>query len=130
MFKQLIKYSGTFALIASAQLLSTHAHAAAASATAQIFGIDGGSLLTFSNDQYLTDVSTPYHSGFNASGSVQNYYFNDTQQNGNVSFAASDYSFEPAPYTTAGAVGTGSGSSTILWSFDWVATGTGTATFD
>lgn len=111
-------------------LASIDAHAAAVSATAQIFGIDGGSLLSFSNDQYLTDVSTPYSNGFNASTTIQNYYFNDTQANGNVSFASSDYSFAPAPYTTAGAIGSGSGSSTVLWSFDWIATGTGTATFD
>lgn len=117
-------------LIASIGLISIDAQAASASATAQIFGIDGGSLLSFSNDQYLTDVSTPYNSGFNASTGVQNYYFNDTQANGNVSFAQSDYSFAPAPYTTAGALGNGSGSSTILWSFDWIATGAGTATFD
>lgn len=130
MFKPLIKHSGAIALLVGVQLLSSHAHAAAVSATAQIFGIDGGSLLTFSNDQYLTDVATPYHSGFNASAAIQNYYFNDTQLNGNASFAASDYSFAPAPYTTAGAIGSGSGNSTILWSFDWTATGSGTATFD
>lgn len=129
MFNPKTKIVGA-AIIASLGLMSIDANAAAVSATAQIFGIDGGSLLSFSNDQYLTDVSTPYNSGFNASTTIQNYYFNDTQSNGNVSFAASDYSFAPAPYTTAGAIGSGSGSSTILWSFDWIATGTGTATFD
>lgn len=129
MFNSLIIKCSGIVLLAGATVLSTNAHAASASATAQIFGIDGGTLLSFSNDQYLTDVSTPYHSGFNASGAIQNYYFNDTQGS-NVSFAASDYSFAPAPYTTAGAVGSGNGSSAILWSFDWTATGTGTAIFD
>jgi hypothetical protein len=128
MFNPIAKFIG-IAAISIGGLSSINVHAAAVSATAQIFGIDGGSLLNFSNDQYLTDVSTPYNSGFNASTAIQNYYFNDTV-NGNTSFAASDYSFAPAPYTTAGATGNGSGNSTILWSFDWVATGTGTATFD
>lgn len=125
-----IKHVAIAAIIAATPLLSINAHAATASATAQIFGIDGGALLSFSNDQYLTDASTPYHSGFNASNTIQNYYFNDTQSNGNTSYAATDYSFAPTPYTTAGAIGSGSGSSTILWSFDWIATGNGTATFD
>ncbi|HEY3700524.1 MAG TPA: hypothetical protein VGK97_14405, partial [Spongiibacteraceae bacterium] len=125
MLNHLIKYAGTIALIAGANLLSTQAHAAAAAATAGIFGIDGGSLLTFSNDQYLSDASTPLHSGFNASSSLQNYFFNDTP-----SFASIDNSLAPAPQTSAGAVGNGSGSASVLWSFDWVATGNGTATFD
>jgi hypothetical protein len=129
MFNSTTKIVGA-AVIASLGLLSVNANAASVSATAQIFGIDGGSLLSFSNNQYLTDVSTPYHSGFNAGSTVQNYYFNDTQANGNTSFASSDDSFTSAPYTIAGAINNGSGSSTILWSFDWVATGTGTATFD
>ena len=116
--------------LTSIGLISIDAHAASASATAQIFGVDGGALLSFSNDQYFTDVTTPYSTGFNTGNTVQNYYFNDTQANGDVSFAASDYSFAPAPYTTAGALKNGRGSSTVLWSFDWVATGNGTATFD
>jgi hypothetical protein len=113
------------AVLAGAGLLSANAHAASATASAGIFGIDGGALLTFSNDQYLSDASTPLHSGFNASSVLQNYYFNDTP-----SFASIDNSFAPAPQTSAGATGNGKGSATVLWSFDWLATGTGTATFD
>ena len=124
MFNQFVKHAGAIALVAGAQLLSTSAHAAVASATASILGIDGGSLLTFANDQYLSDASTPASSGFDASSTLQYYSFYD-----DGSFAQIDNSFAPLPMTSASAVDNGSGSATVLWSFDWTATGTGTATF-
>jgi hypothetical protein len=118
------KYAAA-ALLAGSVLLSIDARAASVTASAGIFNIDGGALLSFSNDQYMSDVSTPLHSAFNASSVLQNYYFNDTP-----SFAAIDNSFAPTPQTSAGASGNGQGSATVMWSFDWLATGTGSATFD
>lgn len=125
MFNQLTRKLGAAAVLVGAGLLSIDAHAASVTASAGIFGVDGGALLSFSNNQYMSDASTPLHSGFNASSVLQNYYFNDTP-----SFASIDDSLSPAPQTSAGATGNGQGSATVLWSFDWLATGTGAATFD
>lgn len=108
---------------------SLSAQAAAVSATASITDVTT-SLLQLSNDQYLSDASTPLHSGFNTGSVLQGYNFNDTAPNGDTSFASIDSSFAPAPATSAGASGNGQGSATALWTFDWLATGTGTASID
>jgi len=123
--------AGAAILAGGAVLFAGAGHAAAVSATTSIFDRDfGSSLLSFSNDQYLSDASTPYNSGFDASSVLQNYYFNDTFGNGDASFASIDNGFAPLPQTSAGASNNGSGHATVLWTFDWTATGTGTATLD
>jgi hypothetical protein len=112
-------------LLNSAFLLCNNAHGATATASAGIFGIDGGALLNFSNDQYVIDVSTPLQSNSYAGTTLHNYYLNNTP-----SFASVDDSLSPTPQTSAGATGNGRGSATVRWSFDWLATGTGIALFE
>jgi hypothetical protein len=107
---------------------SLPARAAAVSATASITDITT-SMLQLSNDQYLNDASTPFHSGFSTGTVLQSYDFNDSGPNG-TSFASIDSTFAPAPGTSAGASGSGSGSATVLWTFDWIASATGTASID
>lgn len=131
MLKKTTTTMGAAALLAGSMLFAGEGHAAATSATTSVFDRDFGStLLSFSNDQYLSDASTPFDSGFNAGSTMQAYYFNNTAGNGDTSFASIDDSFAPVPQTAAGAIGTGNGSATVLWTFDWMATGSGTATLD
>ena len=120
---------GMLAILAGTALAAGSANAASVAATASITGITG-SLLSFSNNQYLSDASTPFQSGFDASSVLQNYSFSSSAPNGDTSFAAIDNGFDPMPQTSAGATKNGKGSSTVLWSFDWTATGSGNATLD
>jgi hypothetical protein len=123
------KDAAVLLMLVCASAGSVSAQAAAVSATASITDITT-SLLQLSNDQYLNDASTPFHSGFSTGSVLDSFTFNDTAPNGNASFASIDSTFAPAPGTSAGAVGRGSGSATVLWTFDWEATGTGTASID
>jgi len=107
-----------------AAMLNSAAEAASVSATASITDMSS-SLLSFSNDQFLSDASTPVQSGFDASSTLQSYYFND-----GGSFANIDNTFAPMPATSAGASINGKGSASVLWTFDWIATGSGTANLD
>lgn len=100
------------------------AEAATVSATASITDLST-TLLSLSHDEYLSDASTPLNSGFDASSTLQSYFFNE----GN-SFASIDNSFAPLPMTQAGANIDGNGHASVLWTFDWTATGTGTARID
>ncbi|MFO1435537.1 MAG: VPLPA-CTERM sorting domain-containing protein [Gammaproteobacteria bacterium] len=114
----------TFVIVAAMSVTATagsQAQAATATATASITDRTS-SLLTFSNDQFLSDASTPFNSGFDAGSVMQGYFFN---QNG--SYAEIDNSFSPLPQTHAGALSSGRGSATVLWTFDYTATGDGTA---
>src|SRR3569623_3343700 len=130
MWKNRMNRAATLAVMTGALLTAGAAQAGAASATASILNLDGGALLSFVNDQFLSDASTPFQSGFEASSTLQNYTFSTTAPNGDTSFAGIDNSFLPYPQTAAGAVNNGRGAATVLWSFDWLATGTGTATVD
>lgn len=118
--------AGVLAILASSALAVTNANAATVTATASITDITS-SLLSFSNNQYLSDASTPFQNGFDAGSVLQNYWYNNTAHNGDTSFASIDDGFAPLPQTSAGAAHKGQGSSTVLWSFDWTAIGTGTA---
>lgn len=129
MLKKVISTLGALAVV-SGSLAAGEAHAASASATASVLNIDGGTLLSFSNDQYLSDASTPFENGFDASSTLQNYNFSTTAPNGDTSFAHIDDSLQPFPQTSAGAVNNGRGAATVLWTFNWSATGTGAATVD
>jgi hypothetical protein len=122
---------GTRALIqlsfgAIVMMTGVGAHAATVTATSSVTGISS-SLLTLSNDQYLSDASTPFDSGFDASSVLQNYNFSHTAPNGDTSVATIDNSFAPLPQTSASAINNGQGSATVLWTFDWTATQSGTA---
>jgi hypothetical protein len=108
--------------------LAPGAFAASVSATSQITGVTP-TLLTLTNNQFLSDASIPGQSGFNTSSVLTGYNFNSSS-GGNTSFAQIDASFAPLPATSAGAVGNGNGSASVLWTFDWEATGTGTAALD
>ena len=110
-------------------LFGTAAHAATVTANTSVVDLSG-TLLSFSNDQFVSDASTPYQSGWDTSVTLQNYYFNNTFANGNASFANIDNSLAPLPLTRTGAINDGTGSATVLWSFDWIATGTGKASLD
>lgn len=129
MLKKMSTTVGVLAVLAGQVLTIGAAHAASVSATASIIDRTS-SLLSFSNDQFLSDASTPFQSGFDAGSVLQNYYFNTTAGNGNTSYAQIDNSSAPFPQTSAGAGHDGKGSATVSWSFDWLATGTGTATLD
>lgn len=129
MSNKFINTLGALTLV-SVTIAAGEAHAASASATASIINLDGGTLLSFSNDQYLSDAATPFQSGFDAGNTLQNYSFNTTASNGDTSFASIDNGLSPLPQTSAGAVNNGQGAATVLWTFDWTATGSGTATVD
>lgn len=126
MYHRNVTKAGALALVVSSALSLNSAHAASVSATASITDISG-SLLSFSNHQYLSDASTPFQNGFDAGSVLQNYSFSTTAQNGDTSFASIDNSFAPMPQTSAAAAHHGKGSATVLWTFDWIATGAGTA---
>ncbi|HET8708589.1 MAG TPA: VPLPA-CTERM sorting domain-containing protein [Pseudomonadales bacterium] len=117
------------ASVLAAGLLSVNVHAAAVSATASIMDLSG-TLLNFSNDQFLSDASIPSQSGFDASTVLQSYYYTASDANGNYSYAEIDNTLAPLPQTHAGALRNGKGSATVLWTFDWTATGTGVASVD
>jgi hypothetical protein len=105
------------------------AQAATVSATASVTGVTA-TLLELSNDQYLSDASTPDQSGFDASSVLQSYSFSTTHPNGDTSVATIDNLFAPMPQTSAQAINNGLGSATVQWSFDWTATETGIASLD
>lgn len=128
-FAKFGKQLTAIALVIGAGAASVDVHAASVSASAAITGISS-SLLALSNNQYLSDASTPFQSGFDASSVLQNYYFNNTAANGDTSYAEINDFYAPGPYTQVGAIHSGNGSATVLWTFDYVATGTGTATLD
>src|SRR3569833_2602919 len=130
MWKNRMNRVGALAVMTGALLTAGAAQAGSAAATASILNLDGGALLSFANDQFLSDASTPFQSGFDASSTLQNYTFSTTAPNGDTSFAGIDNSFSPYPQTAAGAVNNGRGAATVLWSFDWLATGTGTTTVE
>lgn len=123
------KKTGLALLCLSVGSIGSNAYAASVTATASITDLHT-TLLTLSNDQYLSDASTLLQNGFDASSVLQSYYFNDSDVNGNASFASIDNTIAPLPQTSAGATGSGLGTATVLWTFDWLATGTGTATLD
>lgn len=128
MFSSVTKKWGLATLCLLASTLGANAFAASVSATASVTDLRV-TLLTLSNNQYLSDASTPFDSGFNAGSVLQSYNFNTSTPTGS-SFAAIDNTFDPLPATTAGAIDNGSGNATVLWTFDWTATDTGTATLD
>ena len=118
------------AAMLGAGLVPAAAQAAAVSATTGIFGLSSSSNLTLSNDFYFTDASTPFESLFDAGPALPSYNL-VTTQNGNTSLASLGPTFGgPEPVTEAGATNWGSGSSTVQWSLDWVATGAGKAFID
>lgn len=114
------------ALYTAAVLGSTETHAATVSATAAFLDRNERSgLLTFSNDTFVSDASTPAHSGFNGGSALQPYLFSDSGAGGSSSFASVDASFAPMPQTSAGSSLQGQGSATSIWTFDWSASGSG-----
>jgi hypothetical protein len=121
---KLIKVTAA-AVIGAAGFFTAPAQAAAVSATASFLDMTL-SLLTPTNDSYLNDASTPFDSGFSVGSVLQNYDFNTSTPDG-TSYAAISDTFAPLPQTTAGAIGNGLGHASVLWTFDWEATATGTA---
>jgi hypothetical protein len=121
---KLIKVTAA-AVIGAAGFFTAPVYAAAVSATASFLDLSVSNL-TLSNDQYLNDASTPFDSGFSAGSVLENYNFN-TSTPGGTSYAAISSDFAPLPQTTAGAVDKGLGHASVLWTFDWEATATGTA---
>lgn len=121
---KLIKVTAA-AVIGAAGFFTAPAHAAAVSATASFLDMTL-SLLAPSNHSYLNDASTPFDSGFSVGSVLESYNFNTSTASG-TSFAAIDNSFSPLPQTMAGAIDDGLGHASVLWTFDWEATGTGTA---
>ena len=112
--------------------LSSTAQAATVTASASVLDLSV-SLLTLSNDSFLSDASTPFQSGFDTGTVLQSYFFNNTASNGNTSFADlhdGDAGPGVAPFTMTSAVHDGQAHASVLWSFDWVATATGTASID
>lgn len=113
MFSQMLKRSGIALLCLCAGSLGANVYAASVSATASITDINT-TLLSLSNNQYLSDASTPFQSGFNASSVLQIYFFNTTASNGDSSFAQIDDTFALLLQMTAGAVNRGFGSASVL----------------
>jgi hypothetical protein len=114
-------------LILAGASLTGNAHATSVSATAQLFGMSqaSGPTLTFSNDFFTQDAQTSALGDTFATGT--------TAQDivvGSNPFAESSWSLFAAPYTNAGVSGKGSASSLFQWSFDYVASGTGSVTLD
>lgn len=127
MLNKTINTLGMLAVVGGS-LAAGEAHAASVSATTSILGVDGGTLLSFSNDRYETRAWTPFLSRDHGSNTLPNYNFNTTASNGDTSFARIDNSLSPLPQTSAGAVHKGRGDALVRWVFDWAATGTGNAT--
>src|SRR5262249_32611141 len=96
----------------------------------QLLGLtqSGAPTLTFSNDYFTQDAQTSLlGDSFTTGTSAQNLVL------GSSVIAESSWSLQtdpPAPYTNAGVVGKGSASSLFQWSFDYVASGTGSVTLD
>ena len=63
--------AGVLVILASSALAVTNANAATVTATASITDITS-SLMSFSNNQYLSDASTPFQNGFDAGSVLQN----------------------------------------------------------
>src|SRR5512139_2830744 len=122
--KKLIQLTAV-AVIGAAGLFTAPAQAAAVSATASFLDMSL-TLLQASNDSYLNDASTPFDSGFSVGSVLANYEFN-TSTPGDTSYASISDLFAPLPQTTASAIGNGQGHASVLWTFDWLATATGTA---
>lgn len=122
---KLIKLTAA-AVIGAAGLFTLPAHAANVSATASFLDMTL-SLLTASNDSYLNDASTLFDSGFSVGSMIDDFSFNTSLADGTTSYAAISSDFAPLPQTTAGAYGNGLGHASVLWTFDWEATETGTA---
>ena len=130
MWKNRMNRAATQAVMTGAQLPAGAAQTGSASATDSNLNLDGGALLCFANDQFLSTAKPHYQSGFDASSSLQNYSFITSAPNGDSSFDGIDYSVLAYPLSSAGAVYIVRGAATVLWAFDWLATGTGTATVD
>src|SRR4051812_46049877 len=113
------------ALATLAALLAVTDVAQAAAVTASTFISDRtGSLLTFSDaNEYDVVATTKQQENTQFATVLPSVFLSDA--NG-FSFAQVDTSFDPFPGTKAGAHDLGLGTSSVIWSFSYTATATGT----
>lgn len=123
MFNRLTARMATAFAVAITTLASPSVQATAVTSTAaftdiSLFGI------TASNHQYFVEATTPFFSDFDFALTPLSF---NTSTPAGVSFAQIQDIFAPLPGTSAGATTKGEGHATALWTFDWTATSTGTA---
>ncbi len=128
MNNSMTRSAGLAALSLIAVSFSANVEAASVTASMGISDIQT-TLLTLSNDQFLTDIATPFQSAFDTGTVLQSNFFSSSSGI-NSSYAEIDGSLAPLAQIHTGAANSGSGTATVLWTFDWLATGTGTATLN
>ena len=116
------------AVLAAAVMLTNVANAAAVSATASISD-RSGSLLDLSVANEYDIIATTKQQEYTHFGTVLPASFSLADSNG-FSAAGISSDNDPFPSVSAGAHGSGAATSSIVWSFDYMATATGLATLD
>ena len=111
----------------AASVAVADAQAAAVQASAMITDRTG-TLLNFSlTNEYDVIATTKQQEDFRFDTVLPSVFLNDSD---GFSFAGVDNLFDPMPSTTAGAHDLGIGTSSVIWSFGYTATGAGTAVLD
>ena len=121
------------AILLSASFGASSAHAAAVSATAELFGVTtSGAMISFTNDVYTQDAETNLSADTFHTGSSTQEIKLSASNGGAISIANSTYSDSGfnLPHTDVAVVNSGWAVSLFQWSFDFTASESGTTVVD